>query len=184
MKRVLFVVLLAGCRFGGPTSDDPNALPPHGDAASSDSTATSDDSSTIDDSSIESDSATVADSGEAGGSDTSSSAETAGEAGSCDPAFTSDTCDPVDNTGCGSGSRCDVDDGKTHAGRCVGLAALGEGAFCTKTSLTDTCGSKLTCVDNKCRKLCRCDANCGGRCCKFSVPGGGGASGFMACDDC
>jgi hypothetical protein len=166
----LVLALSCGCRFGGPT-DDPTAGVNVPSVTKEDAIAT--DTSSAEDSETP---------GETSGEDAGDT--TSGGDASCTPGFMSAVCDPIANTGCGSLSRCDVDDGKTNAGRCVGLASLGEGAFCTKTSLTDTCGAKLTCVDNKCRKLCLCDADCAGRCCKFSVPGGGGASGFLACDDC
>ncbi len=176
------LALLCGCRFGGP-SEDPNTKTsgPAKDTGTEeeDTSAPPEDSEAADTGSTSSD-APAADSP---GSEAAT--ETAGEtAMSCTLPFTSATCDPVANTGCNAAARCDVDDSKMQAGRCVGLAALQEGAFCTKTAQTDTCTSKLTCVDNKCRKLCLCDADCGGRCCKFSVPGGGGASGFLACEDC
>jgi hypothetical protein len=80
--------------------------------------------------------------------------------GGCSPTFTSTTCDPVCNTGCTGLDRCNIVDNATHEGKCIGSWISGEGEFCIKTSITDPCAQKLSCVDSKCARLCYHDSDC------------------------
>jgi hypothetical protein len=107
----------------------------------------------------------------------------------CAPAFVSQVCDPVCNTGCPALSRCDVgaDPGE---GVCVGLWVGGESDRCWRTASTDSCGARLTCYSGRCRRLCYLDRDCTGteRCCNVDLPtgeaDGPSSSGFKACGPC
>lgn len=204
MKRVLaaawlvFVLGSSACRFGGPSGDPTTPIVIPVDASSKDVVVVDDSGTPVDDSAID-DSAATLDSGVldgdaiaevSDGPDASDvlEAETIGdapddgeEAGVCAPPTTPfAVCDPVRNTGCSFIVRCDVNTDTKGEGRCVGLGALGENAFCTSASWTDTCSATLTCISNKCRKLCFCNADCGSECCTEDV----GSTGFKVCAAC
>ncbi len=105
----------------------------------------------------------------------------------CAPDTPTQGCDPVCNTGCATLSRCTVSD-TPHQGTCIGIWISTEGSDCLKTSSTDPCAVKLSCVSGKCRKVCYHDVDCAGSttggCCKDSIEVGGAASGFGACAAC
>lgn len=103
----------------------------------------------------------------------------------CAPPFESNVCDPVCNTGCPALSRCNVT-GEPRTGKCIGIWISGEGDLCLKTSITDPCASRLTCVDGSCRRLCYRDADCAspGSCCDQDLFLEGQVSGYKICVAC
>jgi hypothetical protein len=95
-------------------------------------------------------------------------------------------CDPVCNTGCGAGQRCDIS-GTANQGQCITTSGETQqsGQSCTATATTDSCVAQNACLaDSKCYRLCYVDSDCGtNRCCNISI-GLGTAntpSGFNAC---
>jgi len=81
-------------------------------------------------------------------------------------------CDPVDDTGCPALLRCDVGEGM-FTGTCVGIWVSGEGEACFKGSGTDSCAPHLTCFGGTCRALCHESADCRpGGCCNVMLPSG------------
>jgi hypothetical protein len=170
MRGLAVVLVLAGCRFGGP-SGLPEA--PGGDAAP----AGAEVAAVIDlaPPPVESDG------GSAAGPDL---AGVEAPPSACGAPFTPAVCDPVCNTGCPALSRCDVG-AMPMTGTCVGIWISAEGTSCFKGSGTDACAPKLTCLSGRCRRLCYRDADCGaGTCCKETVFAGATASGFLVCGPC
>jgi hypothetical protein len=91
----------------------------------------------------------------------------------------------VCNSGCPALSRCDVSD-VPHAGTCVGIWITQEGDACFKGKGTDSCAVGLTCLEDKCARLCYRDADCArpGSCCTRALEGSAGATGFRTCAPC
>jgi hypothetical protein len=89
-------------------------------------------------------------------------------------------CDPVCNTGCGNGERCDVYD--VNQGQCIPQDNGGVGNNCTVDMNSDTCGPKLICLDT-CFRLCYSDADCqADACCDSPIQFDDGTdSGFKSC---
>ena len=104
---------------------------------------------------------------------------------SCAAPFTSAVCDPVCNVGCPALSRCDVSD-TPQTGACVGLWITQEGDLCFKGPTTDACAPQLTCLEDRCHRLCYRDADCttAGTCCTRDIEAGAASSGFKACAPC
>jgi hypothetical protein len=178
---------IAACRIGGATEYEQPSLDVHWwpDSGDTGEQITDDTASPPEDT-------TPIESGTDGGSD--AVAESDGKTGDedavldgaiCTPS-TPDVCDPVQNTGCASGSRCTTSS-TPNTGRCVYLGPVGEGGFCTATDGalgflgTDTCVAKLACLSNKCVALCWCDSDCkSGSCCNVAF----GTTGFKGCGSC
>jgi hypothetical protein len=106
----------------------------------------------------------------------------------CVPPFMSTICDPVCNTGCTALLRCDITIDLPRTGVCVGtlLSMVGEGMPCTRSTVTDDCLERLSCVEGTCRRLCYRDSDCttAGTCCNTSIDIDGGASGYRYCAPC
>jgi hypothetical protein len=105
----------------------------------------------------------------------------------CVPPFSSAVCDPVCNTGCTPLLRCDVTD-TPRTGVCVGtlLSTVPEGMACMRTTATDDCLERLTCVERICRRLCYRDSDCvtSGTCCNIAIDVDAGPSGYRICAPC
>ena len=105
----------------------------------------------------------------------------------CLPPFSSVVCDPVCNTGCPALFRCDVTD-LARTGVCVGtlLSTVPEGMPCTRSTVTDDCFERLSCIEATCRRLCYRDTDCttSGTCCTGAIDVDGGASGYRYCAAC
>jgi hypothetical protein len=97
-------------------------------------------------------------------------------------------CDPVCNTGCGTGQRCDIS-ATANQGQCITTSGETQntGATCSGTATTDTCVAKNSCLGSAssgtCYHLCYVDTDCQqNSCCDISITlSGGAASGFNAC---
>jgi hypothetical protein len=93
-------------------------------------------------------------------------------------------CDPVCDTGCNGGRRCDITQTPSRGG-CVPTGTGAPGQTCAVTSSGDSCGARATCLANGlCYGLCYVDTDCGGNlCCNISITLGASqtASGFFAC---
>ena len=109
----------------------------------------------------------------------------------CEGAAAGQVCDPVCNSGCPALSRCDIGP-RAGEGVCIGIWIAGEGALCWRTARTDSCAPRLSCWNDRCRRLCRQDDDCTGteKCCNVELPTSGedgapvGPSGFKACGPC
>jgi hypothetical protein len=97
-------------------------------------------------------------------------------------------CDPVCNTGCPSGQRCDI--GGVGQGVCITTSGETQntGQSCTASQTTDTCVAQDSCltdgVTSMCFRLCYADSDCASTsaCCDISIGDGNGNSiGFQAC---
>jgi hypothetical protein len=171
----VFAVLVAasgGCRVGGPSEDTaPYVISQPDGAPRADGDA---------------DGAVAPDGGsdDDGGGDPPDAQPDAPDPGdgSCSPTFTSTTCDPVCNTGCTGLNRCNIVDNATREGKCIGSWISGEGTGCIKTSITDPCAQKLSCVEGKCARLCYRDSECttAGTCCNKDIA----STGYKMCSPC
>ena len=99
----------------------------------------------------------------------------------CKAPSTVAVCDPVQNTGCGTGSQCDVDLVQpVLSGRCAFTSPMDAGA-CFTSPFTESCPAKTTCDNGTCRTLCFCDTDCPqGECCHDTL----GTLGFKLCQPC
>jgi hypothetical protein len=169
MRACAVLLLVLGCRFGGPTGAPvpPDATGPAAEvAAPADAAAPS--------AEVAADATLV---------DATAPVEVSPPAGCAPPAPVSG-CDPVCNTGCPPLSRCDVG-AAPRTGACVGIWITGEGEACFKGSGTDACAARLTCTRGVCRRLCYRDADCpAGACCKTPHHIDGVPSGFLLCAPC
>ncbi|HEY0705154.1 MAG TPA: hypothetical protein VGG33_00050 [Polyangia bacterium] len=108
-----------------------------------------------------------------------------GSIASCGAPFAVQVCDPVCNSGCSALLRCDVSD-TPQTGACVGIWIGQVGDACFKGTGTDSCAAGLTCLDNKCAKLCYRNADCttAGTCCSRELEGSSGKTSFKVCAPC
>jgi hypothetical protein len=183
------VVVLAACRFGGPTGNPYAYVAGEG----------GDDASLEDESMSEGDGTSVvpvqADApAETGGdaslgnhtppddADTVTRSDGASEGGPCAGTFA--VCDPVHNTGCNPLQQCDVDTTQTSTptGLCLfNSSSDAGGSACTMTLVSESCAPGHTCVSGACRALCVCDTDCPtGQCCSDTS----GPEGFTLCGMC
>jgi hypothetical protein len=115
-------------------------------------------------------------------------AEDSGSANDSDAACASVAvhgCNPVTNQGCldSLSMQCAVDRASTSTGYCIFYSGQSPmlGGDCLNTGVTESCPPTFTCVDNRCRKLCLCGAECEtGQCCKEPLD----STGFKVCGDC
>jgi hypothetical protein len=107
------------------------------------------------------------------------------DSASCGAPFAANVCEPVCNSGCPALLRCDVSD-VPHAGTCVGIWITQEGDACWKGNGTDACAVGLTCLEDKCARLCYRDSDCTrpGTCCARELDGPAGKTGFRVCAPC
>lgn len=111
-------------------------------------------------------------------------ADASSEAGSaCAPPSPSPAvCDPVNDTGCGSGMQCDVDLLQSELAGLCAFSTQYDAGPCTATGLSESCPVKQTCVLGTCRKLCYCDSDCApGECCTERLDD---TLGWMLCAPC
>jgi hypothetical protein len=94
-------------------------------------------------------------------------------------------CDPVANTGCSETlqMQCAPDlSAPRLAGYCTFVGPLADGGLeCLNSVVTESCPPSSTCLNNECRVLCHCDADCDvGQCCTEPL----GEHGFHVCAPC
>lgn len=161
----MLLVLLAGCRFGGPTGD-PTALVEI-DAGDDEVRLDASDDGFGEPSPGAPDltgdgSAGDGDDDDDGGTDGDSGTVDGGavDGGQCSPAPVAG-CDPVSGMGCTEGiNQCVVDRGApSPAGRCI-FSSPQLGATCSEDELSSTCPFLFTCIRGACRKYCYCDDDC------------------------
>jgi hypothetical protein len=187
VSPLIFILMLNGCRFGGP-SGDPSAyvsfVDDGGDTGSAEADSAMEmlamDADLVNEMSVDTSMSDVAPA-EASGGDS-------GDSALCAPPASIPVCDPLANTGC-TLLQCDIDiTMSTPTGVCVLGAAVpaAEGAACTQTSGSTGCQAELTCFGGSCRKICFCDSDCQGdggatgSCCSDSYS----TTGFKLCAAC
>ena len=188
-----FLLVLLGCRTGGPSADPLAYVETAVDAtdATQGAPAPADDGSALDDSFTPSpDDAMNPTSDDAGSSAADGGGVGDGAAGdapvgsACMPTVA--VCDPVHNTGCNPLQQCDVDSQNTTASKPTGLCVFPGGGSvdaspCTATFVNESCAPKSTCVSATCRLLCFCTSDCPtGQCCSDTS----GPLGFRLCRTC
>jgi hypothetical protein len=107
------------------------------------------------------------------------------DAGEACPIVPFAVCDPVRNTGCSGalGMQCAIDYARTLTGYCIFMAPPTPGMLteCFNSGITESCPATFTCFQDRCERLCTCDADCdAGTCCNQPVD----ATGFSVCTDC
>jgi hypothetical protein len=123
----------------------------------------------------------ILDGGDAVASDSSAPASDAG----CAPVEAA-VCNPVTNEGCSAAlqMQCAVSFDAPLTGYCIffsGGPPPALGGACLNTVVTESCPAKSTCVAERCRTLCFCDADCeAGQCCTEPLQ----STGFKVCGDC
>jgi len=121
--------------------------------------------------------------GGAGGND--AGAGGGGGSDMCEPMVVSGaTCDPVCQSGCGEGLRCDVRD---KFAECLGAGSRKEGETCVAGSGDAECGPGLSCLGDacghRCFKFCRAPADCGQVRCNIAITDSAGTkTEYKACD--
>lgn len=155
------VLLLAGCRFGGPSGSATSLTEPFeaavpasdasGDAGQISLDGGPSEQADADLPDADADAAEL-DSGEDGAVIDSGSACVAGSVAGCDP---------VRGTGCTPGlSQCVVDrEAVSPSGRCV-FSAAQLSLACEEGPISSTCPMLFGCVQGQCHKYCYCDADC------------------------
>jgi len=91
-------------------------------------------------------------------------------------------CDPVCDTGCPPGQRCDVTS-TINTGQCLAPGTAAPGQACTATTTSDGCAPHSACVGNLCYRLCYVNRDCGtNQCCNIVLTDdNNNALGFNAC---
>jgi hypothetical protein len=96
-------------------------------------------------------------------------------------------CDPVCNSGCSGGNRCDIS-ASANTGQCIAAGSGVMGSVCTGSANTDSCQAQNTCLNDTpaashCHRLCYGDSDCGaGLCCNITITlASQQPSGFNAC---
>lgn len=99
----------------------------------------------------------------------------------CTP--TSQVCDPVCNSGCGNGQRCDMNLQAQKTGVCFDTGGGQLGDACNLSLSSDSCAPKLACDGTSCIALCWRDTDCplATQCCDAHVTYQKVDIGFLVC---
>ena len=163
--QLALLVLLSGCRFGGPTGSATALVEPTGDGGSevsdeAGSDVLDDDPSMRDE--LEEDSSSPDQSIPVDQHDGGSGSDGGSLDGELCVPHTVPGCDPVSGQGCTQGiNQCVVDrNATTPSGRCVFSPTQPSTGTCTEDDFQSTCPFLFSCIQGECRKYCYCDEDC------------------------